>query len=143
MSDLTLFYAFEAMHTHLRTLTTNPSTGIVMENGPNGEDDIPALPYLDPQIVTTPPPSNSSQNNIQDGLEYESGFLQVSIVFPRASGVGTWLKVAGQIKGHFPVGLVFSENGVVTKVTNPAKIINAVYDDDQARIPVQIPFVAT
>jgi hypothetical protein len=139
LADLTLYEAFDALSLKLAELVTDPVTTIIGENFQRSNDAPPDLPYLEPQFISTPRRNTQTEQEVP----YEAGIFQVSINFPRGSGLGTWIKIAGQIKEHFPTATVLRRNGVEVKVSGAVRIPAPLYDGDKAAIPVQIPFTAT
>lgn len=127
----------KALFDHLETLPVSPALDIVDSAGVPYKPKV-GRPYL--EVVFAPNETNTDFVGDDDPKRYE-GFLQVTVVAPRADANFDPYEVAGTIISHYKKGTRLSGGpGVVVKILREPWASQPIPDEGWRRVPVSIPY---
>ncbi|MEH6697202.1 MAG: phage tail terminator-like protein [Brevundimonas sp.] len=70
------------------------------------------------------------------------GLLQITVNWPRQDGVLAPVRIADQIKAHFPKALALVENGTKVTISGKPYPSSPITEPDRVTVPVTIPWQA-
>lgn len=129
---------FTALVTHLQGLVFTPALPIAGANVtfPPAGQPTPSK-YLRLAFL----PNRPIPYPIGDDPEPRQGILQVSVIWPKGSGIIDPLNVAGQIIDHFKNETLFA-TGVKITISSEPWAVGPLIEDALVQIPVTIPYIA-
>jgi hypothetical protein len=129
---------FKAMMDHLTMLTFTPAMPIAGANVtfPPAGQPTPSK-YLRLAFM----PNRPIPYPIGDDPEPRQGILQVSVIWPKGTGIIDPLNIAGQIIDHFKNQSLFA-TGVKITISSEPWAVGPLIEDASVQIPVTIPYIA-
>lgn len=99
-------------------------------------------PYQEVHLLPAEPENPSILGVAWSEMYRESGFMQVTLVYPAEGGAGSALAKAEAIRDWFPRGSSFTYGGVTAIVGRTPRIGPAMQQDERYVLPVSIPYFA-
>lgn len=125
----------EAMREFLHDLVFSPEIPIV-DNAEQEYEPTMGQEYLEAQWL----PGETGTPFVTQGSKQYIGILQVTVVFPRNSGVQLALLIADEVVDHFEQGTIIDGNDVRVKITRQPSIGSPTPEAAWLRIPVSVPY---
>ena len=131
MADYVETKVFEAMASHLASLTLSPPLPIVWPN-------MGAEPSGDYLRVSFSPASINQITLGDTGQNRHAGFMQIDVFTTEGGGATAPLETAGAIAARFKRGTVLTRQGVTIRIIRPPTIDPPLQDAPWLMIPVTV-----
>jgi hypothetical protein len=123
----------EALTEHLKTFPSSPSIPIVE----SPEQDY--KPVLDQEYLIAQPFLDETQTlYVGAGRKVYAGIFQVTVVYPRNSGILLAIELSDRVVDHFAKGTIIDGDGVRVKINRQPSQATPTPDGAWLRVPVSI-----